>query len=96
MNFSHAPNESERVMQTQATPRRGRPRPAETIERDNHLYTLLTNGARSRGQLAQETGLTTDLVALALGRLHRAGRTRRCLGENGVIMWSVADGTPCP
>jgi hypothetical protein len=95
MNFSHAPNESERVMQTQATPRRGRPRPPETIERDEHLYTLLTHGAHSRGQLAQETGLTTDLVALALGRLRRAGRIRQCL-HDGVIVWSIADGTPCP
>jgi hypothetical protein len=96
MNFSHAPIESERVMsQTRATPRPGRPRPAETIERDEHIYALLTQGARSRGQLAHEAGLTTDLVALALKRLHRCGRIRQCL-QDGVIVWSVADDTPCP
>jgi len=75
--------------------RRGRPRSTETIERDEHIYELLTQGFSSRGQLAQQTGLTTDLVALALGRLRRAGRVRQCL-QGGVIVWSVADDTPCP
>lgn len=79
----------------QTAPRRGRPRPAETIERDETIHQLLTKGSRSRGQLAQETGLTADLVALALGRLRRDGRIRQCL-QDGVIVWSVADGTPCP
>ncbi|MFE6634643.1 hypothetical protein ACFVFT_15100 [Streptomyces tendae] len=79
----------------QTTPRRGRPRPTETIERDNQIHTLLAGGARSRGQIAQETGLTTDLVHLALRRLQRDGRVRQCL-DAGVIVWSVADDTPCP
>lgn len=75
--------------------RRGRPRPAATIERDERIYRLVSGGSSSRGQLAQQTGLTTDLVALALGRLRRAGRVRQCL-DGGVIVWSVADDTPCP
>ncbi|MEU9323172.1 hypothetical protein AB0D91_05070 [Streptomyces canus] len=79
----------------QTAARRGRPRPAETIERDETIHQLLAAGFCSRGQLAQETGLTTDLVALALGRLRRAGRIRQCL-QDGVIVWSVVDGTPCP
>lgn len=79
----------------QTAPRRGRPRPAETIERDERIYELLAARSMSRGQLAQETDLTTDLVALALGRLRRDGRVRQCL-DGGVIVWSVADGTPCP
>ena len=79
----------------QTAPRRGRPRPAETIERDQRIHELLAAGSKSRGQLAQETGLTTDLVALALSRLRRAGHVRQCL-HGGVIVWSVADGTPCP
>jgi hypothetical protein len=79
----------------QTAARRGRPRPAETIERDETIHQLLTEGSRSRGQLAEQTGLTTDLVALALGRLRRADRVRQCL-QDGVIVWSVADGTPCP
>lgn len=81
-------------MQQTAT-RRGRPRPIETIERDERIYELLATESMSRGQLAQETSLTTDLVALALGRLRRDGRVRQCL-DGGVIVWSVADGTPCP
>lgn len=79
----------------QTAPRRGRPRPIETIERDERIYELLATESMSRGQLAQETSLTTDLVALALGRLRRDGRVRQCL-DGGVIVWSVADGTPCP
>lgn len=79
----------------QTTPRRGRPRPTETIERDDRIHALLAKGARSRGQIAQETGLTTDLVHLALRRLQRDGRVRQCL-QAGVIVWSVADGSPCP
>ncbi|MGV2385862.1 MAG UNVERIFIED_CONTAM: winged helix-turn-helix domain-containing protein [Thermobifida fusca] len=79
----------------QPAPRGGRPRPAATIERDNRIHTLLTQGARSRGQIAQATGLTTDLVHLALRRLQKDGRVRQCLHE-GVIVWSVDDGTPCP
>lgn len=79
----------------QTAPRRGRPRPIETIERDERIYQLLAAESMSRGQLAQETSLTTDLVALALGRLRRDGRVRQCL-DGGVIVWSVADGTPCP
>lgn len=76
---------------------RGRPRPAETIERDERIHQLLTAGPWSRGQIAQETGLTTDLVHLALRRLERDGRVRKCLHpELGVVVWSVADGTPCP
>lgn len=79
----------------QTVPRRGRPRPIETIERDERIYELLAAESMSRGQLAQETSLTTDLVALALGRLRRDGRVRQCL-DGGVIVWSVANGTPCP
>lgn len=78
----------------QTAPRRGRPRPTETIERDDQIHQLLRQGARSRGQLAQETGLTTDLVALALRRLQRDGRAQQCL-QGGVIVWSVV-GTRCP
>jgi hypothetical protein len=79
----------------QTAPRRGRPRSPETIARDEAIHQLLAEGSRSRGQLAEQTGLTTDLVTLALGRLRRADRIRQCL-HNGVIVWSVADGTPCP
>jgi hypothetical protein len=79
----------------QQTARRGRPRSAETIKRDERIHQILSEGSCSRGQLAQHTGLTTDLVALALRRLQRDGRVRQCL-QGGVIVWSVADGTPCP
>lgn len=75
---------------------RGRPRPTETIDRDNQIHALLAHeGALSRGQIAEETGLTTDLVRLALRRLRDGGLVRQCLRDGGVV-WSVTDGTPCP
>lgn len=70
-------------------PRRpGRPRSAETIDRDEQIYTLLAQGARSRGELAAATGLSTGLVALAIGRLHRADRVEQSL-DRGRIVWST-------
>ena len=83
------------MQQTAERKGRGRPRPAETIERDKRIHQLLAEGALSRGQLAAATGLTTDLVALALKRLKRDDRIRQCL-QDGVIVWSISDDTPCP
>lgn len=74
---------------------RGRPRPAETIERDDRILALLANRPMSRGQIAQEIGITTDQVRMAMRRLREASRVRQCL-RDGVVVWSVADGTPCP
>lgn len=80
---------------TTTTPRRGRPRPANVIARDEEIYSLLTSGTRSRNQLAEETGLEKSLVYLALDRLRSAGRIRQCI-QDSAIVWTVADGTPCP
>lgn len=79
----------------QAPPRRGRPRPTTTIERDEHIHALLADKPRTRNQLAHETGLTPSLVYLALDRLRTAGRIRQCI-HNGNIIWAINDGTPCP
>lgn len=77
-------------------PRRlGRPRSAETLARDEEIYTLITEGARSRGELADQTGLPAGIVALAIGRLRRAERVEQRL-DRGRIVWAIAEGTPCP
>ncbi|MDJ1137939.1 helix-turn-helix domain-containing protein [Streptomyces iconiensis] len=80
---------------TAPAPRRGRPRPSETISRDDRIYTLLADGPLSRNELAAATGLEKSIVYLALARLRTAGRIRQCV-RDGVIVWAHADGTPCP
>lgn len=73
----------------------GRPRSAEVIARDERIYKLLGAGPRSRSSLAKETGHDRATVSLSLQRLQRDDRIRKCL-DNGSIVWSINDGTPCP
>lgn len=77
------------------TTRRGRPRPTTTLLRDERIHALLTTAPRTRGDLVRETGELPSIVHLALKRLQHAGRVRQCAAD-GTIVWSVADGTPCP
>lgn len=81
----------------QETDRRpGRPRSPEVIARDERIYQLITQGIASRSALAAATGHDRDAVFLSCKRLQNQGRIRPCLGDNGAVVWSVADGTPCP
>ncbi|WP_319052710.1 hypothetical protein [Streptomyces europaeiscabiei] len=80
----------------QQTARRiGRPRPTETIERDEQVYQLIAGGTGSRSALAAATGLDRPTVALSVQRLKHAGRVKKCAGDDTVV-WVVADDTPCP
>lgn len=81
----------------QQTARRpGRPRDPQVQARDEQVYQLIADGTRSRSQLAAATGHDRDAVYLSCKRLQAKGRIRQCLGANGAVIWSVADGTPCP
>ena len=82
-------------MQTTAR-RPGRPRSPEVIARDENIYQLIANGTASRSALAAAAGHDRDAVYLSCKRLQNQGRIRQCLGTNGTVIWSVADGTPCP
>lgn len=83
-------------MQQTTTPRRiGRPRDPDVQARDEAIYELITQGTNSRSALAQATGHDRDAVFLSCKRLQKEGRIRPCLGSNGAVVWSVADGTPC-
>jgi predicted ArsR family transcriptional regulator len=83
-------------METDEKPRRGRPRPAESINRDHQILTRLKEaGPRTRNQLADDLGLSTSLVYLALSRLRDRGVIKRCLGADGVSVWSAAVEEPC-
>lgn len=72
----------------------GRPRDPSVIERDEHIYHLIAEGTGTRSELATATGLDRATVQLSCRRLHKAGRIRKCLADT--IVWSVADGAPCP
>ena len=81
----------------QTSPRRvGRPRDPQVAERDQQIYNLIAQGTDSRRALATASGHDRDAVYLSCKRLQAEGRIRQCLGSNGAVVWSVADGTPCP
>lgn len=81
----------------QETVRRpGRPRDPQVAERDEQVYRLIADGTGSRSALAAATGHDRDAVYLSCKRLKAQGRIRQCLGDNGSVVWSVADNTPCP
>jgi hypothetical protein len=80
----------------QQTARRpGRPRDPDVIARDETIYQLIADGHATRRDLATQAGLDRDAVYLSCSRLRKQGRIRQCL-QHGVIVWSVADDTPCP
>lgn len=81
----------------QTTQRRiGRPRDPQVEARDEVIYRLIADGVSSRKALADATGHDRDAVYLSCRRLKKQERIRQCLGENGSVVWSVADNTPCP
>lgn len=81
-------------MQQTAQRRPGRPRDPMVAARDEEVYRLIAGGTCSRSELAAATGLDRATVQLSCQRLQRAGRIRKCLADT--VVWSVADGTPCP
>jgi hypothetical protein len=81
----------------QQTARRpGRPRDPQVAERDENIYQLIASGISSRSDLVEASGHERDAVFLSCKRLQAKGRIRQCLGSHGGVVWSVADGTPCP
>jgi predicted ArsR family transcriptional regulator len=76
---------------------RGRPRPTENIERDNMIEGILkAQGAMTRNALADQVGLSYSLTYLALDRLRKQGRVRRCLQDKGLTVWTTEVEAPCP
>jgi predicted transcriptional regulator len=62
----------------------GRPRPQDTIARDNQVHQILTEkGALTRKQLADELGVTPSLAYMSLFRLRKTGRVERVSGSGG-------------
>lgn len=78
-------------------PRRGRPRPADSIERDDRILGFLTEaGPQTRNQIAEMLGVSRSLTYLALDRLRQQGTVKRCLRGDGSSVWSADVKEPCP
>lgn len=72
---------------------RGRPRPEETIQRDERVVRILSRGPMSRNRLWQalkeeEPSVTSSQVWLSLDRLRNLGRVRLCQGI-GERVWTT-------
>jgi Fe2+ or Zn2+ uptake regulation protein len=77
---------------------RGRPRPEETIRRDERVLQILSQGALSRNRLwtrlkKEEPSVTQSQVWLSLDRLRSAGKVRLCQGI-GERIWTTEQSCP--
>lgn len=72
-------------------PKRGRPRPLETIERDAMVHQLLlTDGRLTRNMIVEKTGLPESQVYLSLSRLRGEGKAVHEGGYKAEKFWSAA------
>jgi transposase len=64
-------------------PQRGRPRPAETIERDRKILSLLRDNpdGLARNDIAEMMGLNKSVTYLSLDRLRRDGLAKKVSPE---------------
>ena len=79
-------------------PPRGRPRPAETIERDNKILALLKANPEgmARNEIAKEMGLNKSVTYLSLDRLRRQGLAEKISPEGSQAdkdtLWVAKEG----
>jgi DNA-binding transcriptional ArsR family regulator len=67
-----------------ATEKRGRPRPQDTVARDEAVAQLVREkGPLSRTQIAEQMGITPSIAYMSLFRLRRDGYVRRAAGAGG-------------
>lgn len=68
----------------EAAPRRGRPRPLVTLERDERVADALAQVAESqtRRDLTERTGLPGNQVYACLNRLRRTDRVKKVNGNS--------------
>lgn len=85
-------------MSTQERRPRGRPRPTETIDRDQKILSFLeAHGPATRNLLAAHLDLTKTQAYLALSRLRNEDRVRKCVDpETNAVVWSAGSEEPCP
>jgi predicted ArsR family transcriptional regulator len=77
---------------------RGRPRPQETIDRDNAVLAYLTeHGPQTRNALADALGQEKSKIWLSLDRLRRDNQVRLCGPQGGPdAIWTAQVDAPCP
>ena len=68
------------MTETEVSTHRGRPRPQETLERDEQVYQLLTRGPLTKSDIAEKLGIEQKQVYLSLFRLRRDNHVRRSAG----------------
>jgi hypothetical protein len=85
---------------TEGATHTGRPRPQDTIARDNAVYeTLVANGPLTRSAVAEKMSITPSLAYMSLFRLARDGRVRRTQGGEGDAKshtWEAVPEAPAP
>lgn len=83
--------------ETPAAKSAGRPRPTETVERDQRVFDhLVVGGApKSTEAVATELGLERKIAYLSLYRLRREGRVTNAR-ENGTHVWSIVTAEAVP
>lgn len=69
--------------------RRGRPRSADTIERDKRVLAALQSGPRTKEQLVEELQLRPELIYLSLWRLKRDGTVERTSDASTRHAWRL-------
>jgi hypothetical protein len=85
MNFSDVPQDV-----PAPTPRRGRPRSQETIDRDTQVLTALREGGpQTKEQLVAKLNLAPQLVYLSLWRLRRTSQVTRPATGSDRHIWTV-------
>lgn len=76
---------------------RGRPRPQETIDRDNRILAYLKeHGATTRNDLADALKEDRSKTWLALNRLQGQGLVRLCAAKGSDMLWTAKVDAPCP
>lgn len=72
-------------------PRRGRPRPQDTIARDNQVTSTLQQAVAplTRNDIASALGITSEAAYLSLHRLRQAGQVKRSRREDGQHVWQA-------
>jgi Mn-dependent DtxR family transcriptional regulator len=65
-----------------ASTRPGRPRPQDTIDRDEKVYQILTeSGALKKPDVAERLGIEPKLAYMSLYRLRRQGYVQKSKGN---------------
>lgn len=70
--------------------RKGRPRPNETVERDQRVFDALAEQGLTREAISNKLGITSNLVYLSLWRLRRDERVERVRHEGANVWQRVA------